>query len=33
MNAASVINFYVSLGSGESVAYNYMPLVLVVRRV
>lgn len=33
MNAASVINFCVSLGSGESVAYDYMPLVLVVRSI
>lgn len=30
-DAASVINFFVSLGGGGSAAYNYMPLVLVGR--
>lgn len=30
-DAASVINFFVSLEGGGSAAYNYMPLVLVGR--
>ena len=33
MDAASVINFFVSLGGGGSAAYNYMPLGLVGRTI
>jgi len=33
VDAASVINFFVSLGGGGSAAYNYMPLGLVGRTI